>query len=111
MYVKGVHALAFIAFLVGLAILAFVSGSCALEAGSIHDEGLYTVGLVPCTLADHLHCSCKDVECCFELYDLRLFSIWPSGIAHLGWSSSLAHSGWWSTTQDVFGTGAMFVCM
>ena len=43
---KGIHALAFIAFLLGLAILAHACGSCALAAGSIYDEGLYTIGLV-----------------------------------------------------------------
>ena len=67
---KGIHALALIAFLLGLAVLAHACGSCALTAGSIYDEGLYTVNLVPCTLADHLHRYCKDVEYCFALYDL-----------------------------------------
>ena len=60
---KDIHELALIAFLMGLATLAHACGCCALTAGLIHDEGLYTVGLVPCNLADHLHHHCKDIEC------------------------------------------------
>ena len=61
---KGIHALVLIAFLLGLAALAHACGCCALAAGLIYDEGSYAVGLVPCTLADHLHRHCKDIECC-----------------------------------------------
>ena len=68
--IKGIHALALIAFLLGLAALAHACGCCALAAGLIYDEGLYTVGLVPCTLANHLHCHCKDIECCLALCGL-----------------------------------------
>ena len=67
---KGIHELVFIAFLLGLAALARACGCCALAAELIHDEGLYTVGLVPCTLADHLHHHCKGVECCLVLCGL-----------------------------------------
>ena len=67
---KGIHALALIAFFLGLAALAYACGYCALAAGLIHDEGLYTIGLGPCTLADHLHHYCKDIECCLALCGL-----------------------------------------
>ena len=67
---KGFHALALIAFLLGLAILAHTYGSCALAAGLICDEGLYTIVLGLCTLADHLHRYCKDGEYCFALCGL-----------------------------------------
>ena len=67
---KGIHSLALIAFLLGLAALAHSCLSCALAAGPIYDEGLYTAGLVPCTLVKHLHHYCKDVEYCFALCDL-----------------------------------------
>ena len=42
---KGIHALALIAFLLGLATLARAYGCCALAAGLKYDDGLYTVGL------------------------------------------------------------------
>ena len=57
-------------FLWELATLAHACGCCALAAGLIYDEGLYTVGLVPCTLAGHLHCYYKDVECCLAVCGL-----------------------------------------
>ena len=63
--IKGIHALALIAFLLGLAALAHACGCCALAAGLIYDGGLHTVDPVSCTLADHLHCHCKDIECYF----------------------------------------------
>ena len=55
-----------------LTALAHACGCCTLAAGLIYDEGLYTVGLVPCTLADHLHhhCKGKDIECCLALCGL-----------------------------------------
>ena len=37
---KGIHALALIAFLLGLAALAHACGCCALAAGLIYDGGL-----------------------------------------------------------------------
>ena len=67
---KGIHAPALIAFHLGFAILAPACGSCALAAGLIYVEGLYTVGLVPCTLADHWRHYCIDIECWFALCDL-----------------------------------------
>ena len=67
---RGIHALALIAFLLRLAASAHACGYCALAAGSIHGEGLYAVGLVPCTLADHLLHYSIDIECCFALCGL-----------------------------------------
>ena len=70
-------------FLWELAALAHACGCCALAAGWTYDEGLYTVGLVSCTLAVHLHRHCKGIECCLALDGLCLFSMRPSGFAHL----------------------------
>ena len=67
---KDIHALALIAFLLGLAALAHACGCCTLAAGLTYDEGLYTVGLVSCTLANHLHHHSKDVEYCLALCGL-----------------------------------------
>ena len=67
---KGIHALALIAFLLGLTALAYACGCCALAAGLIYDEGLHVVDPASCTLADHLHCHCKGIEYCLALFGL-----------------------------------------